>query len=247
MRSEGTTGTVLITLACLLLLWQPAAAGQDGDSISLIGDASGPQDRQTMDLEEGDTGPAEDGSGDEHPVYHLRLEPFSDESALTLGLDELLALAVEHNLGLARQHYNIEKGHYSVDQTYYAFDPTVSGSLSYANNTASMAGGALGSSSSYSSASISYAVPREYGDSFEFSYSAGSSGGPTEDEGVGRGVVDHCQPGRGNVRLPAERQHHLLKEDVLAWLQVSEMGRPGHYGWTNCPLYYYETDDKHQY
>lgn len=189
MRSEGLTGTALITMICLLLLQPAVAAAQDGDAVSLVGDTGGIQDGQLLSVEAGATEPASELSDSEHPVYHLRLEPFSDEGALTLGLDELLALAVEHNLGLARQYYNVEKGHYSVDQTYYAFDPTLSGSLSYSSNTASMAGGALGSSSSYSGASISYAIPQEFGDSFEFSYAAGSSGDPSDDDSLKSGSL----------------------------------------------------------
>ncbi len=200
MRSEGLTGTALITILCLLLLQGAAAAGQDGDAVSLVGGDSSIESGQLLIEQVGAMEPASEDSGGEHPVYHLRLEPFSDEGALTLGLDELLALAVENNLGLARQYYNIEKDHYSVDQTYYAFDPTLSSSLSYSNNTASMAGGATGSSSSYSSAGISYAIPQEFGDSFEFSYAAGSSGDPTEDDSLKGGSlgVSYRRPlGRG--------------------------------------------------
>lgn len=109
----------------------------------------------------------------EHPVYHLRPEPWSDADAVPATLQELMELAVASNLGLLGQEYTVEKNHYSVDRTYYAFDPSLGASLGYNQNnrgsTAAQTQGSVTGSESYSG-DFSVTVPREYGDSFRLSY-----------------------------------------------------------------------------
>jgi outer membrane protein TolC len=63
-------------------------------------------------------------------LFRLSLEPFSEEGAMLVSLDEVLDLAITNNFGLRSQLNNIEKNHYSVDQTYYRWDPLWSGSVS---------------------------------------------------------------------------------------------------------------------
>ncbi|MBN2081786.1 TolC family protein [bacterium] len=115
------------------------------------------------------------GDTEEHPVYKLKPEPFVDESALMVTLDQLLEMALASNFGIQQQHYSVERGHYTVDKTYYAFDPQVGASLSYTHNHPS---GSTNSTTGVTirenvAANISYSVPTEYGDAFQLKYSLG--------------------------------------------------------------------------
>jgi outer membrane protein len=126
----------------------------------------------------------------EHPVYKLRPTPYSDAATQLVTLDELLELAVDHNLGLKGQDLSIEKSHYVVDQTYYQFDPSIAGSLNYSKRTsggaaAAQQGGVSGSE--VMSGSFDYTMPLIYGDSIGVGYelnrsniSLSGTGTPTE-------------------------------------------------------------------
>ncbi len=164
--------SALLTLA--LLGAAPAGAAEDaGEAIEVAlpgaEQSAGALAQEALAAETG--GGALDPATGEHPVYHLRPEPFSDAGAVPITLEELLNLAAENNFGLQRQNLSISKSHYSVSQTYYAYDPTLSGSVSYTlrNYGASSSSSAAGSSTSLSAAAGA-AVRRPYGDSFNFSY-----------------------------------------------------------------------------
>ncbi|HES58603.1 MAG TPA: TolC family protein, partial [Firmicutes bacterium] len=113
-----------------------------------------------------------------HPVYKLRVEPLAEDGAVLLTLEEILELAAANNFGLQRQQLTIEKSHYSVDQTYYAFDPNLNANFGYSRRASggasAQAGGGLSGSESYTMG-FGAAVPREYGDSFSFSYDVSRS------------------------------------------------------------------------
>jgi len=121
----------------------------------------------------------------EHPVYHLRPEPFSDSEAQLVTLDDLLAMALAHNLGLNQQRYGVEKGHFAVDQTYYAFDAQLAGAFGYSRRTGgTTTGGASSASDSYT-ANVKWTKPREFGDAFQFSYDLSRSHYPAALAGAG--------------------------------------------------------------
>src|SRR5690349_10800687 len=80
---------------------QPTAADQAvagnpsggwGDSVSVALDGACPP--------EGEAAKQLTLAPGEHPVFKLRPVPFSDSDAQEIGLDELLTLAVENNLGI---------------------------------------------------------------------------------------------------------------------------------------------------
>ena len=158
--SRQTIYTGAILLLVLLLLWTVPGAAQDGDAIDLLGQAQSILEEGASQLEE---------SGSEHPVYNLRPEPYSDEDAVVLSLEELLELTIANNIGLQQQEYTIEKGHYSVDQTYYTYDPTYSFSAGLGWSEQDNAGLRTRGTSYSTSAGVS--LPREYGDSFQVSLS----------------------------------------------------------------------------
>jgi len=174
-------------LALLLIgLAVPAAADEGtavaGDAIDLLAPGVAPTNATD---EISTTSPQQN----DHPVYHLRPEPFVEVGSLEVNLDNVLELAVAGNLGLMQQEYTIEKSHFAVDKTYYAFDPTVSGSLTYRKSTqgsaSATAGGGVSSSQSLSNR-VSLAIPRDYGDSFQLSFdtsraSYGITGGTGEE------------------------------------------------------------------
>lgn len=167
MDIERRVGLALLLIA----LAAPAGAGADdafGDAIDLLA----PGTTVASASSEASTAAEEQT---EHPVYHLRPEPFTETDALTVSLENVLELAVAGSFGLMQQEYAIEKGHFAVDQTYYAFDPGVSGSFSYSKrnqgSASATAGGGVSSSEAYSNR-ISIAIPRDYGDSFQFSFDA---------------------------------------------------------------------------
>ena len=109
----------------------------------------------------------------EHPVYHLRPEPFSENEAMLVTLDDLLGLALANNLGLRETGNNVERSHYTVDQTYYVYDPQFSASLNYSKDR----GGATSGFRNSLSGQFSLDKPLEYGDAFKFSYSTGRTTG----------------------------------------------------------------------
>ena len=188
-RAEGwLIGALIAALVCA----QMAAADDAGAVVVEPGD----QLAQAQGGAEG-TAPGAlpsniDAKTGEHPVYHLRPEPFSDAEAQLVTLDDLLAMALAHNLGVSQQRYGVEKGHFAVDQTYYAFDAQLGGALGYSQR----AGGttALGYSSTSDSytANVQWNKPREFGDAFSLSYnlsrshfSGGSTSGAGDTYGAG--------------------------------------------------------------
>ena len=162
--SRQTIYTGAILLSTVLLLWAVPGTADDGDAIDLLGQARSILEEGASQLEE---------SGAEHPVYSLRPEPFSDEDAVILSLEELLDLTISNNIGLQQQEFTIEKGHYSVDQTYYAYDPTYNLSAGIGWSEQDTAGLRVRGTSYSTSAGVS--VPREYGDSFQVSLSHDAS------------------------------------------------------------------------
>jgi outer membrane protein TolC len=119
-------------------------------------------------------GPAAAPAIGEHPVYRLRPEPYADGEAMLVTLDDLLGMALANNFGLQQQNFSIEKGHYTVDQTYFAYDPQLGASLNYAD------GSSTGASNNKSiSGRFSWSKPLEYGDAFDFSYSANNQIDPS--------------------------------------------------------------------
>ena len=188
MNGEGLTDMermrvpgVVALAACLAF---PFIALAEGDFVGVSSDEAAGNTNGTLDAFNGaeEDQPAAgfavaSGSIDpetgEHPIYHLRPEPFSDEEALLVTLNELLELGIANNIGLRLQGFTIERGHYSVDLTHYAFDPSYSTSLNYSQfnrgGTAAAAGGGVSGSESYS-ARTSYSIPRGYGDAFQLGY-----------------------------------------------------------------------------
>jgi outer membrane protein len=216
-RVRGITLITAIALGAGLAVWMlvPAlaepAAGEDPQAVevSLPGADSASASALAAEALKAETGeaPAIDPKTGEHPVYHLRPEPFSDTDAVMVTLNELLELAAANNFGIQAQGYSIEKGHYSVDQTYYVFDPKLAGSLSYnKRNLGAGAGTAasVGTTDSVS-ADASATIPRPYGDSFRFDYNLGrtdsslpgSTTGSPADYAAGFGLSYTRPLGRG--------------------------------------------------
>lgn len=168
MMSGRCAGLALLII--LSGLTAPAAADEEttttGDAIDLL--APGVAAAAVSDQSS-----AAADSMEEHPVYHLRPEPFTDGGTLEVTLVNVLELAVAGNLGLMQQKNTIEKGHFAVDKTYYAFNPALSGSLSFSKrnqgSASASAGGGVSSSQSLSNR-ITLAIPRDYGDSFQLSF-----------------------------------------------------------------------------
>jgi outer membrane protein len=213
VRGKSPITALAAGLAAALLLPGFAAAAEDAGAavdIALPGAQAASAGELAQQALAAEAGGAIDPATGEHPVYHLRPEPFSDTGSLLITLEELLELAAVNNFGLQRQNLSIEKGHYSVDQTYYSFDPTLAGSVSFnrRNLGASATAGAVGSSTSLGAAA-SATVRREYGDSFRFNYDLGRSdstlAGPTPDaeESYSAGFgVSYTRPlGRGAGRF----------------------------------------------
>ncbi len=166
MRDTCCAAAVLCALLWAALAG-PVTAAEPGEAVDLLG-------APAADAAVGGADTPGDGE-DTHPVYKLKPEPYSEDGAISISLEELLELAVANNLGLGQQHISIEKGHYSVDQTYYAFDPMLSGSLSYSYRDAEPGG--VGSADSESlAAGIDYTIPREYGDAFRLGYDLSRTG-----------------------------------------------------------------------
>jgi outer membrane protein len=186
-RVRGNPHILVLALGagvCMLTAWpgfslagQGEQPGGDAVEVELPGaTASGTPSQLAAAALQAETGvdSAIDPATGEHPVYHLRPEPFSDAAARAITLDELLELAAANNFGLQRQNLSVEKGHYSVDQTYFVFDPSLAGSLSFNKRNLGASGSeslsSVGSSESVA-AEASATVPRPYGDSFRFNYS----------------------------------------------------------------------------
>ena len=216
MRGTKPIGSLAVgaLLSLAMLGAVPAAAADDaGEAVDVAlpgaqGSSATALADQALAME--DAGSSAAATTGEHPVYHLRPEPFSDNDAVMITLEELLELAAANNFGLQRQGLSIEKSHYSVDQTYYSYDPTLAGSLSFnkRNLGASATAGATGSTATLG-AEASATVRREYGDSFRFSYELGVSdsslAGPTPDpaESYSSGFgISYSRPlGRGAGRF----------------------------------------------
>ena len=171
----------------------------EGDSVSvMLPDSARPVDADTV-VEGADAAPAEDSalielpvndfpSGADHPVYRLRPEPFSEGGAITLSLDEVMGLVLEHNAGLQVQGLGIERDHYTVDQTYYAFDHDYAARLNYSRRNVGGVGAAQQgglSSSEVLSADFDYSIPREYGDDFTINYGVSRSSLSFAGDGAG--------------------------------------------------------------
>jgi len=157
IRCAGAALVLVLAIPCY-----PALA-TGGEAIDLLG--------QTSD--EVGVAVAAAAQQTDHPVYDLRPEPFSEEDVLFISLEDILALAINNNLGLQQQEYTIEKGHYSVDRTYYAYDPMISASAGV-NWSESDSTGSTVRSMSYST-SLGATLPREYGDRFQVSLDHGAN------------------------------------------------------------------------
>lgn len=175
---DGATRTVLrlLPVALMLCMALPAAAEEPAEE-EPAGTAVTVYDGET-DLVPGEAGQAwgEElqqalASGLETAeLFRLEPEPFSDEEAMLVSLDELLELAVTNNFGLRSQTNNIEKDHFSVDRTYYRWDPQWSGDLRTSRSSTDEWPFVGGTDSQTYGASATWSKPLENGDSMSLSY-----------------------------------------------------------------------------
>ena len=118
-------------------------------------------------------------------LFRLQPEPFSEEGAILVTLEEVLDLAMTNNFGLRSQQNNIEKGHYSVDRTYYRFDPMWSGSFNASRSSTDEWPFAGGTDSQSYSASTSWSKPFAYGDSLALGYGINGARSPAPGNSYG--------------------------------------------------------------
>ncbi|MCB1218846.1 TolC family protein [bacterium] len=184
MNGATRSALRLLPVAALVCMALPAAAAEPMEEASA--NAAVTVSGEEFGLVPGETGMAWgeelqhalDSGLETAELFRLQPEPFSDEAAMLVTLDELLELAVTNNFGLRSQQNNIEKSHYSVDRTYYRWDPQWSGDLRASRSSTDEWPFAGGTDSQSYSASTTWSKPFQYGDSMSMSYGlSGAKGG----------------------------------------------------------------------
>nr|MDQ3023693.1 TolC family protein [bacterium] len=170
LRRVFVAALALIAFPALCL----AALGSSGEVVEIPVLAAGDQTALPVAQISGRTGLASniDPRTGLHPVYKLRPEPYGDGGRIPVTLDDLLALAVEHNYGVQGQALSVESSRYDVDKTYYVFDSSLAGSLSYSKRSFGTAGAGVGDdlASEGIVATFDFDMPFDNGDNFSVGY-----------------------------------------------------------------------------
>ncbi|MCB1188383.1 TolC family protein [bacterium] len=184
MNGATRTALRLLPVATVLILALPAGAEElaGEESVNAAVTVSG----EEFGLVPGETGKAWgeelqhalDSGMETAELFRLTPEPFSDDGAMLVSLEELLELAVTNNYGLRNQQNTIEKNHFSVDRTYYRWDPQWSGDLRASRSSTDEWPFAGGTDSQSYSASTTWSKPFDNGDAMSVSYGlSGAKGG----------------------------------------------------------------------